>query len=254
MKQTLLTIFITALGFIFSTKTLADIIDVRVCSLELPPQTMLNKEGNPDGLAVRILQEVAPQLNWNLTFIYSPWVRVVSHAKSGKCDLMMTVLNKGDYSDYMTFPKSYIINQKNVLVALKGNDIKYTGDLEGFMRHHSIALYRDKRVDDNFEHYRKQPWAKLEAVNQIEQAMKMLVAKRIDAYIENNLTSTYKLRELGLLDKVEVLSPPLNVTPAYITFPHAGDLVNQVNKFDRAMEEYKKTTEYKALEKHYLGQ
>ena len=71
-------------------------------------------------------------------------------------------------------------------------------------------------------------------------------------YIENNLTSTYKLRELGLLDKVEVLSPKRYSRLHY--FPHAGNLVDQVNKFDRAMEKYKMTTEYKALEKHYLGQ
>jgi polar amino acid transport system substrate-binding protein len=251
IKARLFTVLISILC-IFSSPSQADMHEVRVCSLELPPQTMLNQDGEPDGFAVRILQGVSQQLNWKLTFIYSPWMRVVNHAKSGKCDLMMTVLNKGDYAEYMTFPKSYIINQKNVLVVAKGTDVKYTGDLESFMRHHSIALYRDKRVDEKFEHYRKQPWAKLESVNEIEQAIKMLMANHIDAYIENDLTSAYKLRELDLLDEVDVLSPPLNVTPAYITFPHAGNLVNQVNEFDSAIMVYKKTSEYRALEKHYL--
>ena len=253
MVKALLKTALTTTLFIISTFSQADMHEVRVCSLELPPQTMLNKEGKPDGFAVRILQGVSKQLNWSLTFIYSPWMRVVSHAKSGKCDLMMTVLDKGDYSDYMTFPKSYIINQKNVLVKAKGKKIKYSGDLEAFMRQHTIALYRDKRVDEKFEYYRKQPWAKLEEVNQIERAIKMLLANRIDAYIENDLTSAYKLRELGFLDHVEVLSPPLNVTPAFITFPHAGNLVDQVDRYDNAIKAYKKTSEYKALEKHYLG-
>ncbi len=253
MQKALLITALTTVLSIFSTSPLADMHEVRVCSLELPPQTMLNKDGKPDGFAVRILQGVSQRLNWKLTFIYSPWVRVVSHAKSGKCDLMMTVLNKGDYAEYMTFPRSYIINQKNVLVVAKDKDVKYSGDLEAFMRNNSIALYRDKRVDDKFEYYRKQPWAKLEAVNQIEQAIKMLMANHIDAYIENDLTSAYKLRELGFLGEVEVLSPPLNVTPAYITFPHAGNLVNQVDKFDSVIMAYKKTTEYRELEKHYLS-
>ncbi|WP_063338465.1 MULTISPECIES: substrate-binding periplasmic protein [unclassified Marinomonas] len=253
VKKTRSNISLATTLFTISSAPLAATNEVRVCSLQLPPQTMLNKQGEPDGFAVRILQGVSKQLNWKLTFIYSPWMRVVNHAKSGKCDLMMTVLNKGDYSEYMTFPKSYIINQKNVLVKAKGKKVQYSGDLETFMRKHDIALYRDKRVDDKFEYYRKQPWAKLEEVNQIEQAIMMLLANRIDAYIENDLTSAYKLRELGLLDQVEVLSPPLNTTPAYITFPHAGNLVNQVDKYDNAIETYKKTSEYKALEKHYLG-
>jgi len=63
MEKAFLITALTAVLSLFSTSPLADMHEVRVCSLELPPQTMLNKDGKPDGFAVRILQGVSKGLN-----------------------------------------------------------------------------------------------------------------------------------------------------------------------------------------------
>ena len=229
-------------------------LPVRVCSLSLPPQTMQDKDGNPDGFAVHILQAVAKQLNWKLDYSYFPWMRVVLKAKRGKCDLMMTVLKRDDYKQFMAFPKESVINQKNVLIVRHDSEIQYSGDLEVFMRKYVIGLYMDKAVDENFEKIRKAPWAKIVTVAQPVQVIKMLIAGRFDAAIENHLTSVYYLKGIGGLDSVEILSPPLNITPAYITFPLAGRLSEKnIAEFDSAMVDFKKTDNYQKLKNSYLG-
>ena len=45
---------------------------VRTCTIELPPQSMTDKQGKPDGYATRILEGVAKRLDWQLDIKYMP--------------------------------------------------------------------------------------------------------------------------------------------------------------------------------------
>ena len=166
---------------------------LRVCSLPLPPQTMLNAKHQPDGLAVKILQQVAPPLHWQLRIHYMPWLRVVAQAKRGQCDLVLTVLHRQDYESYMRFPKTAVLDQSNVLLVRQNSAILYHGDLEAFMRAHSIGLYSDKAVDQDFERLRVAPWARIDLADSTEQNMQKLVAGRFDAALENELSAMVAL-------------------------------------------------------------
>lgn len=227
-------------------------VRIRACSLPLPPQTMLT-DGKPDGFAVKMLEAVASKLNWQLEFMYAPWVRVVEEAKKGECDVVLTVLDRDDYASYMVFPKVPVLNQENVLLVKRGSGIHYSGNLETFMREHSIGLYRDKAVDQQFENLRRAPWARIELAGSSELIMRMLLAGRFDAAIENSLTAVHELNRMGRLADVELLSPPLNVTPAYITFPKAGKALGLVSDFDVELSAFKRSNEFRALEKRYFG-
>ncbi len=254
VKKQLLKITMFAVLVSITPFVLAKTIPVRVCSLPLPPQTMLDENDEADGFAVHILNAIAKRLNWKLYYKYTPWLRVVANAKNGRCDLMMTVLLRSDYAKFMAFPKESVIDQKNVLIVKRGSGIEFSGDLEAFMRKYFIGIYQDKAVDDHFEKLRNAPWAKLHTVTHPKQAIEMLLLARFDAVIENHLTSVYYLNNLQRVKDVEFLSPPLNITPAYITFPHAGRLSNKhITEFDTAMAEFKDSDEYRKLENIYLG-
>jgi polar amino acid transport system substrate-binding protein len=227
---------------------------LRACSLPLPPQTMLDKQGQPDGYAVKILQAVAQRLHWQLHIDYMPWMRVVADAQQGKCDLMLTVLRRDDYESYMVFPQTPILDQTNVLVVRRKQGIVYNGDLEAFMRQHSVGLYRDKALDNDFERLRRADWARVDLANTPAQNIEKLLAGRFDAAIENDLTAVHVLRGLGRLQEAQLLRPPLNVTPAYVTFPHAGKATDKVAAFDKALLAFKRTAEFRQLQAIYLGQ
>jgi polar amino acid transport system substrate-binding protein len=227
--------------------------EFRACSLPLPPQTMLDQQGQPDGFAVKVLQAVAEQLGWSVKIAYMPWIRVVESAKQGRCDLVLTALQRGDYATYMTFPQTPVLYQNNVLLVRRHSAIQFDGDLERFMRNHSVGLYRDKAVDERFEVLRRQPWARIVTSNNAKQNLERLTRARFDAAIENQMTAVYELQALGRLDQVEFLSPPLNITPAYITFPHAGRAQDKVAEFDAALSRFKTSAAFKAIEKRYLS-
>lgn len=242
------------LGLALSSAAQAEEPSLRACSLPLPPQTMLDKQGQPDGYAVKILQAVANRLHWRLHIDYMPWMRVVADAQQGKCDLMLTVLRRDDYESYMVFPQTPILDQTNVLVVRRDQGIAYHGDLEAFMRQYSVGLYRDKAVDNDFERLRRADWARVDLANTPLQNIEKLLAGRFDAAIENDLTAVYALRGLGRLQEAQLLRPALNVTPAYVTFPHAGKATGKVAAFDKALLAFKRTAEFRTLQATYLGQ
>ena len=229
------------------------ITNVRACSLILPPQTMIDKNGKPEGYAVEILESVGRKLNWKISYTYASWMRVVRLAKQGACDVVLTVLRRKDYESFMIFPKIPILNQENVLVILKKNNFNYDGDLEKFMRAHSVGLYQDKAIDDEFEKIRRSSWARIELTTSSQSVMKMLLYGRFDAAIENSLTAIYELRGMGRLHDVKLLTPALNITPAYITFPKAGKMLADIEKFDKEVAKFKTSSEYRVLEKYYLA-
>jgi len=226
---------------------------VQVCTIELPPQSMTDKEGKPDGYATAILQGVAQPLKWDLDIHYMPWARLVVDAKAGKCDVIYTVLKRDDYEQYLVFPHEAVLDQANVLVVRKGSGIQYDGHLEDFMHTYSIGLYRDKAVDNRFEKLRHAPWARVDEASSSKQNLQKLIAGRFDAAIENSLTAVYELSASNKLAQVDILNPPLNVTPAYIAFPKAGHLSSAASAFDAALVAFKRSAEFNALQKHYLS-
>lgn len=225
---------------------------LRVCSLTLAPQTMEDADGRPTGYAVEILRHVAATLHWRIKIDYMPWARVASETRAGRCDMAMTVLYFKDYAEYMMFPREAILDQKNVLVVRRDSRIKYDGDLEKFMRRRSIGLYADKRVNDEFEQLRHASWARVDTVATAAMNMRKLLVKRFDAIIENDLNIVYEMRKLGRLADVEILSPPLSVTPAYIVFAHKPESEARLKRYDQALASFKKTAKFKTLTSRYL--
>lgn len=227
--------------------------DYIACSLPLPPHTFPDASGKPDGHAARLLQGVAQRLGWQIEFRYMPWLRVVDEARAGRCDAILTVLKRSDYEAFLVFPERPLQQRANVLVVRRDSGVRFDGDLEAFMRSHTLGLYRDKAVDERFEQLRRAPWARIDLSSTAEQNMQKLLAGRFDAAIENELTAIHEARELGGNAAIEILQPPLNVIPAYVAFPKAGRLAGQARQFDEALAAYMRGAEYKALSERYHG-
>lgn len=227
---------------------------LRACSLVLAPQTMPDAQGRPDGLASEVVLAVSQRLKWTVSVDYMPWSRVVDEAKGGRCDLVYTVLRRSDYAQFLAFPNEPVLMQSNVLLIRKGSRVRYQGNLEAFMRAHSVGLYHDKAVDERFEQWRRAPWARVEVAVDARQNLEKLLNGRFDAAIENELTAMHELRLLAATHQVDVLNPPLNVVPAYVAFPWNGRLASQIGAFDRALIEFRATDAHRALMHKYLGE
>ena len=222
-----------------------------VCSHTLPPHTYASPNGEASGFASEVLLAVAKDLGWILEISYYPWVRARIETETGRCDMLYTILKRPDYEEFALFPAQYLANRFNVLLVRKNSGIHYGGDLEAFMRQYVVGLYRDKAVSPLFDKLKTEPWARIESPTNADSVMKMLLAKRFDAAIENSATAFFELKQLGRLDEVEILKPALLVTPAYIAFSKKGKAVAHIARFDEALKNFKASKAYQKLLDRY---
>ncbi len=213
------------------------------CSHELPPHTYL-ENGRPSGMATEILREVARRLQWQLTIRYSNWIRARAMGEGGQCDLIYTILKKEEYEKAFLFPQETLPDRRNVFFVRRDRQLQYSGDLEAFMRQFSIGLYRDKAVSPLFDQLKQTTWARLNSPSESESLMRMLLAGRFDAAIENEETGIYELNKLGGKHLVQVLEPPIYVTPAYIAFSRKGRATGLVEAFSRELGQFKHSRQY----------
>lgn len=222
-----------------------------VCTHELPPHSMRLADGQAGGMASEVLQAVAKRLRWTLKIEYFPWLRARQNTESGECDLIYTILKKPEYEVFAQFPKQHLADRHNVLVVRKSSGLKYAGDLEAFMRRHSIGTYADKAVSPLFDKLKAEPWARVHSNLASDNNLEMLLEGRFDAAIENSATAVYELNKLHRAHEAEILLPPLLVTPAYIAFSKNGKALPFIGDFDREMQAYTHSAEYRALLKRY---
>lgn len=225
-------------------------IELLACSHELPPHTYL-ENGRPSGLATEILQEVARRLQWQLSIRYSNWIRTRAMAEAGQCDLIYTILKKDEYEKAFLYPQETLPERRNVFFVRRDRQLQYGGDLEAFMRQFSIGLYRDKAVSPLFDQLKQTTWARLNSPSESESLMRMLLAGRFDAAIENEETGIYELKKLGGRHLIEVLEPPIYVTPAYIAFSRKGRATGLVEAFSRELGHFKHSRQYTEIVEKY---
>jgi polar amino acid transport system substrate-binding protein len=212
---------------------------------------MPDAQGRPSGFASEVLLAVAARLGWALDVQYMPWLQAADAARQGRCDLLYTVLRRSDYEEFLVFPEEPVQRRANVLIAKRERRLRFDGDLEAFMRRHSIGVYRDKAVDEHFELLRRAPWARVEVAGDAHTNILKLLNGRFDAAIENEMTAVYELRLAGRLDEVEFLAPPLNEIDAYIAFAKAGRLASRSSEFSRNLAAFRQTGEFTRILSRY---
>lgn len=227
------------------------IAEVRVCTHELPPHTMMSPDG-PDGFATEVLKEVALVLKWDLKISYTTWARLLARSKEGECDLVYTILKKDEYLNDHVFPEEPLHIRRNVLLVLNDSKITYNGNLKDFMSKYSIGTYYDKAVSKEFDLYKKEPWAKVDYSNKPEENFLKLLNSRFDAAIENDYTAYYYLNKIDKAHLVKKLNPPINTTPAYVAFSKNGLMLKEISKFSNALRDFKKSKKFQQIEKRYL--
>ncbi len=219
----------------------------KVCTHVLPPHSMQLADGRAGGLATEVLQSVAGLLGWQLKIQYYPWLRARSEVTKGHCDLIYTILKKQEYEEFVAFPEEHLDNRANVLIVRADSQAAYNGDLEAFMRHHRLGIYRDKVVSPLFDQLKVESWAKVEYANVTESILRMLLSHRVDAVVENEKTAIHELKVLGKLSAVRILTPPVHIMPAYIAFSRKGRALPFMKDFDEKLGQLKKTKEFREM-------
>ncbi|WDE07064.1 transporter substrate-binding domain-containing protein [Thalassomonas viridans] len=164
------------------------------------------------GLCIEVVKAAFKAQGYAIEVIYMPWPRAFHGVKYGQYDILPNAWFTQERGKFFNYSLPYMTSQLK-FIARKGEhfefenisslDNKTVGTISGS----SYGVEFDQAT--NFR--------KSEVTNML-QNIKMLIAKRIDLVLEEDLTLITKLRQDApdLLEKIEVIEPSFRKLPLHI--------------------------------------
>lgn len=172
--------------------------ELRVAFNALPPWKILDDNGRPSGIDIEFLYLLAERMHLTVKFVPLPFKRGLKMVEHGEVDLMVGVLRRPEREVFAHFLSPAYKNKTNkAFFVLKGkeNILKEYNDLH----HLKIGTQLGSKYFPRFDMDKK---IKKVVVKDTELNIKMLLAKRIDAFITTEAAGDYRLAQSGMTNAI----------------------------------------------------
>jgi len=195
---------------------------------------VIEKNGIVSGVDVDVVKEIGRRLHIDIEIGIKPWVRLEKDIESGQEQCAFAYFRTSARQAYMDFTNvplhitSYTLFTQDDRVE----NYRQLTDINGFV----VGINRGFKTTSEFETAVRRGDVKEFRVEQEEQSFQMLNAQRVDAVLTNYFVGAYQIKQLGYTNVVP-LFPPLDSTPAFLTFSKRAGLEDLVTLFDSALYE-----------------
>ncbi|WP_163830940.1 substrate-binding periplasmic protein [Spartinivicinus ruber] len=207
------------------------------------------------GLDVVVIKNVFKRASCNYHFIEMPWKRSLVEIEQGNLDMLPTASITEERKKYAFYSKSYRDEEYRIIIR-KGEaerwQLSKLSDVVGLQMRVLIELgawfgdeFNTARQDKRFKKLL------LERPMIDNKALRMLLASYVDGILMEPPTAKYKAAEQGILDKIEVHPYIVNADPVFFMFSKKTVSQEDIKIINKALLEYKKTTDYKQLYHFY---
>jgi len=211
----------------------------------------VDDNGKVTGIDIEIIDLLMKELNISYEFkLIKSTARGVAEAKIGNVDMLISKIMKEDRKEYLIYPEetyrdiawNFFIRKEDV------GRIKYysLNDLEGLR----VGATKNFAYTDEF-------WASnlnLDVIMTNELQIEKLIGKRFDIVPMTTLSTLYKLRKSGQIDKVTYLPKVLVYTKLYNAFTKASTFPNKeylIKEYDSVIRKLTETGQIKAIFNKY---
>lgn len=215
------------------------------------PFSYKDKAGKSQGFLVDFFSLVERETGIETSITVMPWPRGLNAVKYGKFDALMPTFYRKDRGEYLTFPVESLIDLSSVLLKRSDNDIEIS-NIADIGNTKFIAKKRAMSIGNEFDEAEKASLINVVEVKTLEQAIQMLMHLRVDLVASHKFVSLFVLKNLKLIDKVDVIKISNNETPSYLAFSKSFSKKHDVNKIMKSINQVKGLPEYQALVDKYL--
>lgn len=207
------------------------------------PFTFHDKEGKLTGFDVELAEEVSKRLGVKPEFIETKWDGMFAGLDAKRFDLVANQVSiRDDRKEKYDFSDPYIVSKAVLIVHNDNQDIKKLADLKGKKAGQSLT--------SNLTDIAKQNGATIVQTDGFNQAIDLLLSKRIDATINDGLS---------YLDlKKQKPDAPIKVVDETSDASKSGFLFNKNNKelvdaVNKALADIKSDGTYLKISQKYFG-
>ncbi|MFC5470952.1 amino acid ABC transporter substrate-binding protein [Cohnella suwonensis] len=207
------------------------------------PFTFHDKDGKLTGFDVEIAQEVSKRLGVEPEFIETPWDGIFAGLDAKRFDAVFNeVTIRDDRKAKYDFSESYIVSKAVLLVREDNDEIKKLADLKGKKSAQSLT--------SNLTDIAKANGAEIVGTEGFNQAIDLLLSKRVDATINDGL-SFLDLKKQKPDVKIKAVDETADASYSAALFRKGNDdLVQAVNEALAAMQS---DGTYLAISEKYFG-
>ncbi|MBU2713685.1 substrate-binding periplasmic protein [Zooshikella harenae] len=220
--------------------------ELEIVTLQYPPYEYKDS-GTVKGIAVDIVKEAFRRIKYPIRIEVYPWARAIKKIKMGDADAIFTAFKTPDRELFADYSNEILLNQVVSLYTLKKSTIQFDGDLTKLARYR-FGIIRKVSYGEAFDNALDKGIISFTMIsNSGESNFQMLILGRVDIVVSNRYGAKYILTDLGSLNEVKELHPPLQSIPSYIAFSKKRKLTRVRDKFDKGLSEMKKDGTYRKI-------
>jgi signal transduction histidine kinase len=106
-------------------------LHLRVGLYENPPKVFTSESGEPAGIFVDIIEEIARREGWELTYVHGTWIQGLTRLAAGGIDIMPDVAFSAQRGDIFNFHTEPVMSDWFQIYAAGNSGIRSIPDLEG---------------------------------------------------------------------------------------------------------------------------
>jgi ABC-type amino acid transport substrate-binding protein len=192
------------------------------------PECYIDENGNAVGSDVEILRELGRRLNITIEIELAPWVRVLSMTQSGQADGGFPLFITPERKEFALYTDVPVHVSVMTLYARLGQEFEYNDFSDLYNK--TIGINRGYSISEDFDLAAKIGKIKLEEVETIEQLVKMLINKRIDAIAATPSSVRTYLKEKSI--EISAIGH-VRSRAAYLTLSKAAKIKDKENLLER---------------------
>ncbi|MCL5039653.1 MAG: transporter substrate-binding domain-containing protein [Firmicutes bacterium] len=171
-----------------------------------PPYEFLAENGAYKGFNVDLLHAVAIEMGLDIELVPMPWSEAQKALQEGRVDAIQGMKLTPDRQKVYDFSDPYLTSSQAIFVRVDNHFIIDLEDLSG----NKVAVQKG-----DFAYDLLQPMARvrLTVTENQEEALDLLLAGKVDAFVGNRLTGLYFLGKKQAYGQVKIVGEPINPTP-----------------------------------------
>jgi L-cystine transport system substrate-binding protein len=209
-----------------------------------PPFTFHDESGKLTGFDVEIAREVARRLDVEAEFLETQWDAMFAGLDAKRFDLVANQVGiRPDREEKYSFSRPYITSTAVLITHEDNNDIQGFEDLEGKNSAQSMT--------SNYADMARENGATIVNVEGFNQAVELLLSKRADATINENLTYL-DFKKARPDARVKVVAESPDASQSGLMFRQGSDTL--VDKVNEALDEMIEDGTYEEISERWFGE
>ncbi len=200
-------IYLRVAFFVFilliSNLTLAK--EIRVGLYNNSPKIFISDSGQPYGIYIDILHEIAGKEGWKIKYVFGTWDECLDNLESGKIDLMPDVAFNNERDLKYSFHKVPVLASWSQVYTFRGSKIFSVLDLDN----KKMAVLQNSVQQKDLLNFVKGFEINLTLAEypDFESAFKAVAQKKADAVVSNHIFGLMHASKYGLEETAIIFSP-----------------------------------------------